>query len=383
MAKKKRYTKKWSCVLCGRTIHSFETDCVVGSTGRMVCGSCLGISRRLDGGKPPSSAEAAKVRAAQERIRTPKELMRELDKAIIGQAQAKQAVAVALWKQQLRASGERLLPRMNLLLYGPTGCGKTAIVREAAQLAELPFLTCDATALTETGYRGKDATDLLKDLAARYENHDRLPFSVLFLDECDKLAAQGGDYRQAYNRGTQHTLLKLVEGTEVDYGSRIISSEQMLFLFGGAFSRLELPSRRSAAPIGFHREEAVEEEPSQRDDALMSAFVSYGMEPELMGRVGRFVAVEQLEAEELKQILLHSTLSALRQYQTFFKAQQITFQVSDTGLDALVQSALHRKTGARGLNALVEELVEPWLLRFANGELKGETQIEVDYEPCG
>jgi len=382
MAKKKRYTKKWSCVLCGRTIHSFETDCVVGSTGRMVCGSCLGISRQLDRGNPPSPVEQAKVKAAQERIRTPKELMQELDKAIIGQTQAKRAVAVALWKQQLRASGERLLPRMNLLLYGPTGCGKTAIVREAARLAELPFLTCDATALTETGYRGKDAADLLKDLAARYENHDKLPFSVLFLDECDKLAAQGGDYRQAYNRGTQHTLLKLVEGTEVDCGSRLISSEQMLFLFGGAFSRLKLPSQRSVTPIGFAREENVEKAPL-RDEALMSAFVAYGMEPELMGRVGRFVAVEQLEAEELKQILLHSTLSALRQYQTFFKAHKIILHIPPHGLDTLVQSALQRSTGARGLNALVEELVEPWLLRFANGELKGERRIEVDYEPCG
>ena len=379
MAKKKRYQKKWTCVLCGRNIYHFERDCVVGSTGRMVCKSCLGISQQLNESKAKPPLNNPKTGDAKPQILTPREIIVELDKAIIGQEKAKQAIAVALWKQQLRASGERLLPRMNMMLYGPTGCGKTAIVREASRLVGLPFITCDATTLTETGYRGKDATDIIKSLSDRNENNDKLPFSVVFLDECDKLAAQGGEYRQAYNRGTQHALLKLVEGVEVDCNSKIVSTDHMLFIFGGAFSRLKSASERFVAPIGFEREPEICEENSA-DDSLVSAFISYGMEPELMGRVGQYVAVEALTSKDLKQILLHSSLSALRQYQLFFQAHNIDFQIAPKCLDALIERAVQRKTGARGLNTLVEELVEPWLLRLANGELKTEKGIEVTYE---
>lgn len=379
MAKKKRYQKKWTCVLCGRKMFHFETDCVVGSTGRMVCKSCLGISQQLNESKVKHSQNKPAAEAAKPQILAPREIIKELDKAIIGQEKAKQAIAVAIWKQQLRASGEQLLPRMNMLLYGPTGCGKTAIVREASRLVGLPFITCDATTLTETGYRGKDAADIIKSLADRYESNDQLPFSVVFLDECDKLAAQGGEHRQAYNRGTQHALLKLVEGVEVDCNSKIVSTDNMLFIFGGAFSRLKKPPERVAAPIGFDREPEICEENSD-DDSLVSAFISYGMEPELMGRVGQYVAVEALTSEDLKQILLHSNLSALCQYQLFFQAHDIDFQIAPKCLDTLIGRAMHRKTGARGLNTLVEELVEPWLLRLANGDLKTEKGIEVSYE---
>ena len=148
MAKKKRYQKKWTCVLCGRKMFHFETDCVVGSTGRMVCKSCLGISRQLNESKAKQAPNNGKAEDAKPQILTPREIILELDKAIIGQEKAKQAIAVALWKQQMRASGEGLLPRMNMLLYGPTGCGKTAIVREASRLVGLPFITCDTTTLT-------------------------------------------------------------------------------------------------------------------------------------------------------------------------------------------------------------------------------------------
>ena len=382
MAKKKRYQKKWTCVLCGRKMFHFETDCVVGSTGRMVCKSCLGISRQLNESKAKQAPNNGKAEDAKPQILTPREIILELDKAIIGQEKAKQAIAVALWKQQMRASGEGLLPRMNMLLYGPTGCGKTAIAREASRLVGLPFITCDATTLTETGYRGKDAADIIRSLADRYGGHDKLPFSVVFLDEFDKLAAQGGEHRQAYSRGTQHALLKLVEGTEVDCNSKIVATDHMLFIFGGAFSRLKKTSERLAVPIGFDREpETYEENPD--DDSLISAFISYGMEPELMGRVGQYVAVEALTSDDLKQILLHSNLSSLRQYQLFFQAHNIDFQIATKCLDDLIDRAVQRKTGARGLNTLVEELVEPWLLRLANGDLNSQKRIEVSDEYDG
>jgi len=378
MAKKKTAAKKWTCVLCGRRIYNFETGNVIGSTGRMVCKECLKISERLLRTKEQTTSLKEKKEESKAHILTPREIIQKLDEAIIGQEKAKQAVAVALWKQQLRTTGESV-PRMNLMLYGPTGCGKTAIVQEAARIVGLPFLSVDATTLSETGYRGKDAEDIIKDLVERYKGNPKLSYSVIFLDECDKLAAQGGDQRQAYNRGTQHSLLKLVEGSEVNCDGIKVSTGGMLFIFGGAFSGMKKESRRSILPIGFDRKKedfAVE----QDDDSLISAFISYGMEAELMGRIGQYVAVESLRADDLKRILMHSKLSALQQYKTFFCAHNVQLEFSENCLDELVERALSRGTGARGLNTLVEEAVEPWLLRLANGELKREKEVEISCE---
>ena len=369
MAKRKKPTpKKRLCVLCGRHIYQYETEGVVGITGRMVCKNCLHISKRLTRNEKMSQQKEDSVqkRAENKVILTPREIMRQLDEVIIGQERAKQAVAVAFWKQQLRAAGEQSVPRLNLLLYGPTGCGKTALVRDASRIVGLPFLVFDSTTLSEAGYRGRDAADIIKDLAELHQGNEKLPYSVVFLDEMDKLAAQGGEQRQAYNRGTQHALLKLVEGVDVNYGTGTLSTEGMLFVFGGAFSGMKREKQRLMLPIGFERKEIVEE-PSED---VMADFRAYGMEPELMGRVGQCVPLESLSAEDLKQILLRSKLSALRQYQAFFARHNVELKISDHCLDGLVERALSRGTGARGLQTMVEELMEPWMLRLANGELK-------------
>ena len=140
------------CALCKGVINILGKSYVVGATGRMVCRSCLETSFHILEEVVGSQEEAVSVPAQSV---TPQHIIRELDKSIIGQEQAKSAVALAVWKQMLRANGDNAVPRTNLLLYGPSGCGKTAIIREAAKIAELPFLTVDATGITETGYRGK------------------------------------------------------------------------------------------------------------------------------------------------------------------------------------------------------------------------------------
>lgn len=141
------------CTLCKGSINIPDNNYVVGITGKMVCRDCLQTSFHLLE-TPDASTEAAAPAL------TPQRIIQELDKAIIGQEKAKEAVALAVWKQLLRANGDATVPRTNLLLYGPSGCGKTAIIREAAKIAGLPFLTVDATSITETGYRGKNAADI-------------------------------------------------------------------------------------------------------------------------------------------------------------------------------------------------------------------------------
>ena len=149
------------CALCKGVINIHGNSYVVGATGRMACRSCLETSFHI-----LEAHDVVKGEAVPALPITPQYIVQELDKAIIGQEQAKSAVALAVWKQILRANGDNAVPRTNLLLYGPSGCGKTAIIREAAKIAELPFLTVDATGITETGYRGKNASDIVTDLLA-------------------------------------------------------------------------------------------------------------------------------------------------------------------------------------------------------------------------
>lgn len=292
-------------------------------------------------------------------VLTPQQLMQQLDRAIIGQERAKRALSVALWKQQLRAKGYDI-PNPGLLLFGPTGCGKTALVREAARAANLPFIIYDATTLTETGYKGNNAVDIIKDLKSRVDGDVR--YAVVYLDEIDKVAARGNESRREYSRGTQHALLKLVEGTEVDG----VSTDKMLFLYSGAFTGMSKGAERKACrTIGFDR---PEEQDENQDEFLPSDFVAFGMELELMGRISRCVPIEPLTEDDLRNILLSSRLSHFQKYRTFFMIHGQTLELDEDTREAIVQKALERGLGARGLNALLEEWIEPKLMKLAEVE---------------
>lgn len=326
MSKKKQSPPVPRCALCKGFINILDNDYVVGSTSRMVCRGCLEMSFHI----LEASKETEKENVSAPSI-TPQYIVQEVNKAIIGQEQAKSAVALAVWKQMLRANGDNAVPRTNLLLYGPSGCGKTAIIREAARIAGLPFLAVDATGITETGYRGKNAADIVTDLLTGFKGHPHVRHAIIFIDEVDKLSAHGADWRQAYCQGTQHALLKLVEGMEVTVDGMTINTTDLLFLFGGAFGRMQ-EARKCAAPIGF-----VRSEPSCPSVTQHTAedFCAYGMERELMGRIGRFVPVEQLTTEQMKRILTESSLSAFVKYKKFFRAHKVRLKLPDELVEQL------------------------------------------------
>ena len=360
--KKKRGGGSDNCPLCGKALPREPEQMVVGRTGRAVCLECLELAQKI------GQISCRQPESRREAVVTPDEMLARLDRIIIGQGQAKRAVTLALWKQQLRSQGVAL-PNSGLLLYGPTGCGKTALVREAAKIAGLPFLCCDATNLTEAGYRGGDARDMIVDLVERY-GPERSRYGVIFLDEIDKQAAQrGNEHRASYQRGTQHSLLKLVEGTTVRAEGEDFSTEHLLFLFGGAFSGLwkERREQTKRREIGFLSVASV----GSCKGMEMEDFVRYGMEPELMGRIGRCVELEELNGEMLRRILLESELSVFRRYEEYFRMRGCPLTLTEEETEKLVVKALERGVGARGLNALVEEWIEPKLLALAGGERDG------------
>ncbi len=366
MSKKKQSPPVPRCALCKGFINILDNDYVVGSTGRMVCRGCLEMSFHI----LEASKETEKENASAPSI-TPQYIVQEVNKAIIGQEQAKSAVALAVWKQMLRANGDNAVPRTNLLLYGPSGCGKTAIIREAARIAGLPFLAVDATGITETGYRGKNAADIVTDLLTGFKGHPHVRHAIIFIDEVDKLSAHGADWRQAYCQGTQHALLKLVEGMEVTVDGMTINTTDLLFLFGGAFGRMQ-EARKCAAPIGFVRSEPFCPSVTQH---TAEDFCAYGMERELMGRIGRFVPVEQLTTEQMKRILTESSLSAFVKYKKFFRAHKVRLKLPDELVEQLACESVAQGTGARGLDGAVEALVQPLLYALAEGKLSGSVTL--------
>ena len=366
MSKKKQSPPVPRCALCKGFINILDNDYVVGSTGRMVCRGCLEMSFHI----LEASKGTEKENVSAPSI-TPQYIVQEVNKAIIGQEQAKSAVALAVWKQMLRANGDNFVPRTNLLLYVPSGCGKTAIIREAARIAGLPFLAVDATGITETGYRGKNAADIVTDLLTGFKGHPHVRHAIIFIDEVDKLSAHGADWRQAYCQGTQHALLKLVEGMEVTVDGMTINTTDLLFLFGGAFGRMQ-EARKCAAPIGFVRSEPFCPSVTQH---TAEDFCAYGMERELMGRIGRFVPVEQLTTEQMKRILTESSLSAFVKYKKFFRAHKVRLKLPDELVEQLACESVAQGTGARGLDGAVEALVQPLLYALAEGKLSGSVTL--------
>lgn len=347
------------CVLCNREIRHPAESAAVGLTGYMICRSCLRTAKKV--AAVEDFREEEKI-VERQTILTPQTIMAELDKRIIGQDSAKAAISIAFRKQQLKASGIASVPRSTLLLHGPTGCGKTAIAREAARIAGLPFIHFDATTLSEAGYRGRDADEMVKDLFAATKDDKKAAYGVIFLDEMDKLAAQGGDQRMAYARGTQHSLLRLVEGTELRIGNSFVDTGNLLFIFGGAFSGIAAGKTRHMNPIGFGAQ-AVED--IGADGLSTEDFIAYGMEPELMGRITQRLALEPLSREDMKRILLEAENSVFRQYQAFFLEQGIRLQLSSKRTEQLIDEALSLGTGARGLQTAVENMVQPLLFRLA------------------
>ncbi len=362
--------------------------------------------RVQDAGESWSKPGVAAVASPSEQFTfdlKPREIARHLDRFVIGQSEAKKVLGVALCDhfQHVRMTREGVeapfYQKQNVLLLGPTGVGKTHLIRSAAELIGVPFVKADATKFSETGYVGGDVDDLVRDLVRRAGgNVKRAEHGIIYLDEVDKLATRTeGAGRDVSGRGVQTNLLKLMEDGDVpvvspnDMNAQIqgamsamrgnasaqpetINTRHILFIVSGAFAGLDRIIRSrllSAATAGSGDPGWTASKVSRLDvdglfaQAMTSDFIQYGLEPEFVGRLPVRVACHGLDADDLFDVLRKSESSLIHQYERAFAAYGIEVSFTDAGLKSLARMADQENTGARGLMTVCERVFRE--LKFA------------------
>ncbi|MDR2030103.1 MAG: AAA family ATPase [Puniceicoccales bacterium] len=350
------------------------------------------FAARQEGEAGDGAGEADDRSSGAEHIRTfslkPRDIRDHLQRYVIKQDEAKKVLAVTICDhynhvRRCLDNPDELANdygKPNVLLLGPTGVGKTYLIRHIAKLLGVPFVKADATKFSETGYVGNDVEDLVRDLV-RVANGDveLAQYGIIFIDEIDKIASAGDSGRDVSGRGVQVNLLKLMEDTEVNlvapndiaaqmgsmlhFGSRrqrrqTIGTRHILFIVSGAFDRLgDIVRRRlDAGTIGFANRKLAMGGEEFLSLAATEDFIRFGLEPEFVGRLPVRVACEALDRRDLAQILTASEGSILRQYEKDFEAYGIALTVDEGAIDAIATTAEQEKTGARGLMTVLERL---------------------------
>ena len=309
-------------------------------------------------------------------IPAPHKIKETLDQYVIGQEKAKKVMSVAVYNHYKRVATDTMdeieIEKSNMLMVGPTGCGKTYLVKTLAKLLDVPLAIADATSLTEAGYIGDDIESVVSKLLAAADNDvERAEHGIIFIDEIDKIAKKKNtNQRDVSGEAVQQGMLKLLEGSEVEVpvGANsknamvplvTVNTRNILFICGGAFDGIEkiIESRQDTKSIGFGAEVSVKEDRNVGEilkDVMPEDFIKFGLIPEFIGRVPVVVTLDALDENALISILKEPKNSLTKQYHRLFELDGVELDFEDDALELVAKKSLERKTGARGLRAIME-----------------------------